>query len=215
MAVEIASLIHVLGGSSLLSSSSASGGQLVFMDMAKKTPYKDVLTVNTTHEVYIMKARLHRFLLVKMKGSSYPWITFEINTPNLTDLTTLMQEIEDLPLNNEKVGDYEGKLLTVCVIADSVVERMENYHLFSNNCQHFCNNLLLELGLQTYETTVGPRTTLEPEFNPDTHTRAWGLDHAYNSAMGYTPAIVASAAAAVIGFIVGVPSTRSRECHTQ
>ena len=92
---------------------------------------------------------------------------------------------------------------------------MKNYRLFSNNCQHFCNNLLLELGLETYETTVGPRTTLEPEFNPDTHTRTRRLDQAYSSAMGYTHGIVARAAAAAVGFVVGAPSTRSRECHTQ
>ena len=216
MAVATSSILF--GGSSLLGivSSSASssvysqfGGRLVgepFVDMVKETPYKDVLTVNATHEVYIMKAQLHRLLLVKMKDSSYPWITFEVSTPNLIDLMTVMQKTEDLPQISEEVGDYEGNLLSICEIADSVVKRMKNYRLFSNNCQHFCNNLLLELGLDTFETTVGPRTTLEPEFKPS-HLTARGLDCAYSSAIGYAPGIVARATAAAVGFAVGAPST--------
>lgn len=228
MAVATTSLL--LGGSSLLGlgSSSASGsayklgstgGRLVgkpFVDMVKETPYKDVISVNTTYKIYIMK-KLHRLLLVKMKGSSFPWITFEVNTPNLTDLTTVMQETKDLPCNSDQVGNYEGNLLGICAIADSVVKRMENYRLFSNNCQHFCNNLLLELELETYETTVGPRTTLEPEFNRS-HSTARRFDHAYSNAIGYAPGIVARAAAAAVGFAIGAPSTlaavRSQEHRT-
>lgn len=227
MAVATASILF--GGSSLLgigsSSSSASssvytfGGRLVgepFVDMVKETPYKDVLTVNATYEVCIIK-NIHRLLLVKMKDSSYPWITFEVNTPNLTDLTTVMQETEDLPQISEEVGDYEGNLLSICEIADSVVKRMKNYRLFSNNCQHFCNNLLLELGLETYETTVGPRTTLEPEFK-SSHFTARGLDRAYSSAIDFAPGIVVRATAAAVGFAVGAPSTlaaaRNREHRT-
>ena len=229
--MAIATASFLLGGSSLLGSSnsasssiysySSTGGQLVgkhFVDMVKETPYEDVLTVNTTYEVYIIKnIQLHRLLLVKMKDSSYPWITFEVNTPNLTDLTTVMQVTEDLPWYSGKVGDYEGSLHSICEIADSVVERMGNYRLFSNNCQHFCNNLLLELGLETYyDTTVGPRTTLEPEFN--SHLTARGFDNVYSSAIGYAPSIVARATAAVVGFAVGAPSTlvatRSQERRT-
>ena len=226
MAVATSSILF--GGSSLLGivGSSASsvytqfGGRLVgepFVDMVKETPYKDVLTVNATHEVYIMKEHLHRLLLVKMKDSSYPWITFEVSTPNWTDLMTVMQKSEDLPQISEEVGDYEGNLLSICEIADSVVKRMKNYRLFSNNCQHFCNNLLLELGLDTYETTVGPRTTLEPEFKRS-HLTARGLDYACSSAIGCAPGIVARATAAAVGFAVGAPSTlvaaRSREHRT-
>lgn len=217
----------LLGGSSLLGSGSSSiysyssvGGRLAgkpFESMIKKTPYEDVLSVSTTYEVYIIKkAQIHRLLLVRMKHSSYPWITFEVNTPNLTDLTTVMQETENLPWNSEKVGDYDGNLLSICGIADSVVERMKNYRLFTNNCQHFCNNLLQELGLETYNTTVGPRTTLEPEFN--SHCAARGFDHAYSSAMGFAPVIVARATAAVVGFAIGAPATlaaaRNHEHHT-
>jgi hypothetical protein len=213
------SLLGSIGGSGAGIGFSSTGGRLVgnpFVDMVKETEYEDVLSVNATHMVFIMKAQLHRLLLVKMKDSSYPWITFEVNTPNLTNLTTVMQKTKDLPCNSEKVGSYEGSLLKVCEIADSVVERMEKYCLFSNNCQHFCNNLLLKLGLKTYKTTVGPRTTLEPD---TTHLTARGLDHAYSSAISYAPDIVARATATAVGIAIGAPSTlvatRNRERHTQ
>ena len=229
MAVAAATASVLLGGSSLLGSGSSSsicssssvGGRLVgnpFVNMVTGTPYRDVLSVNTTYEICIIKRALHRLLLVKMKDSSYPWITFEVNTPDMTDLTTVMQEMENLPWNSESVDNYEGNLHSICVIADSVVERMENYRLLTNNCQHFCNNLLQELGLETYDTTVGPRTTLEPEFN--SRSTARGLDNAYSSAIGYAPTIVGRATAAIVGYIVGAPSTvivataRNREHHT-
>ena len=226
MAVVAAASI-LLGGSSLLGSGSSSGiyssssvgGGLVgkpFANMIKETSHEDVLSVNTTYEVFIVKrAQLHRLLLVRMKDSSYPWITFEVNTPNMTNLTTVMQETENLPWNSEKVGDFEGNLLGICVIADSVVERMEKYRLFTNNCQHFCNNLLQEMGLETYDTTVGPRTTLEPEF--DSHYAAREFDRAYSNAIVFAPSIVARATAAAIGFAIGAPATlvaaRNREHH--
>ena len=55
-------------------------------------------------------------------------------------------------------------------MADKVVDDMGRYSLFSNNCQHFCNNLLSRLGLETFPPTVGPETTVAcaegvPEFD--------------------------------------------------
>ena len=217
--VTTAGAAVLLGGSSLLGIGSSNNyssiksptgaSQLItgkaFVDMVRETPYKDVLAVNTTYEVYIIKkAQLHRLLLVKMKHSSYSWITFEVNTPNMTDLTTVMQETESLPWNSERVDTYKGTLLNICKIADGVVERMEHYRLFSSNCQHFCNNLLLELGLDTYATTVGPQTTLEPMSH---HYTARGLDCACSTAMEFAPGTFVKAAATVVGFAIGAPST--------
>lgn len=36
---------------------------------------------------------------------------------------------------------------------------MGKYSLFKNNCQHFCNNVLTELGLPITRTTCGKETT--------------------------------------------------------
>lgn len=47
----------------------------------------------------------------------------------------------------------------VCEIADAVRRGMQYYRLLDNNCQHFCNNVLERLGLETERTTVGPTTT--------------------------------------------------------
>ena len=38
---------------------------------------------------------------------------------------------------------------------------MGGYHLFTSNCQHFCNNVLRWLNYETYPTTVGSDTTLQ------------------------------------------------------
>ena len=63
------------------------------------------------------------------------------------------------------VGAYEGTLNELCQKADNVIVRMGGYNLFRNNCQHFCNNLLSEIGLESgkQKTSVGPTTTLTPE----------------------------------------------------
>ena len=36
---------------------------------------------------------------------------------------------------------------------------MRYYRLLDNNCQHLCNNVLKQLGLETERTTVGPTKT--------------------------------------------------------
>ena len=62
------------------------------MKMVKQTPYKDQLDIpSKIYEVYIQRARVHRLLLVKEKGSTLPLISFEIITPDLRDLKTLIR----------------------------------------------------------------------------------------------------------------------------
>ena len=211
MATAIGSLVGsvVLGGSSSISSSSASyssgGGQFIqgetFVKMVEQTPYIDLLNVPTTYEVYIIKRfQLHRLLLVRMKHSDYPMITFEINTPNMTDLTTVMQIIPTDHWLMEKIDDYEGTLKRLCEVADDVASRMENYRLFTNNCQHFCNNLLQELGFQTYDTTVGPTVSITQS---NDHIFQHGMDSALVTLLSNTSGVVRSSVATAIGMAVG------------
>lgn len=63
------------------------------------------------------------------------------------------------------VGTYQGTLNELCQKADSVIVRMGKYNLFCNNCQHFCNNFLCEIGLESgkQKTSIGPSTTLSIE----------------------------------------------------
>ena len=50
-------------------------------------------------------------------------------------------------------------LMELCKTAEKVRCGMGEYNLLKNNGQHFCNNVLEELGLPTTPTTVGPITT--------------------------------------------------------
>ena len=62
------------------------------------------------------------------------------------------------------VGTIKASMNELCRKADRVIERMGEYNLFKNNCQHFCNNLLGEIGLVCAQKkpTFGPQTTLTP-----------------------------------------------------
>ena len=127
-----------------------------FEEMVQSTPYCVVLKADGTYEIYIDRRTYHRRLLVKMKGATYPLITFEITTPDMSTLTQVMCTAFDGFIDGiEKVGDCSKlRLITICRIADDVVSRMKSYRLLKNNCQHFCNNVLQELELETFDVTT-------------------------------------------------------------
>ena len=58
-----------------------------------------------------------------------------------------------------KVGTMKTTIMKLCDTAETVRIGMGKYHLLTNNCQHFCNNVLEKLELPTIRTTVGHRTT--------------------------------------------------------
>ena len=58
-----------------------------------------------------------------------------------------------------KVGTLTTTIMKLCETAKAVQVGMGKYNLITNNCQHFCNNVLQKLGLPTTRTTVGPTTT--------------------------------------------------------
>ena len=58
-----------------------------------------------------------------------------------------------------KVGTMKTTIMELCDTAETVRIGMGKYHLLTNNCQHFCNNVLEKLELPTTRTTVGHRTT--------------------------------------------------------
>lgn len=58
-----------------------------------------------------------------------------------------------------KIGTKHNTIMELCEKAEHVRLGMRNYKLFMNNCQHFCNNVLQELGLPPQPTNVGPRNT--------------------------------------------------------
>ena len=165
-------------GSAARSQSAGSGVSSVHQGSAFETMlsenviYKNVFQVVSAYEVIIVYGKgfpdLHWFLLFKLKDSNCSYITLEITTNDMTDLVKTTRSVDDecsdiWSKRHEKVGIYKGSLKSLCEKADQVVIEMKVYNLLTSNCQHFCNNLLKKIGLNTCTTTIGPDTTLDGE----------------------------------------------------
>lgn len=142
--------------------SSSSGGfqkyGKSFVEMVKGSAYKHLICAPSSYEVRIVHpASAHWFILVKMKGSELPYLTFEITTSSGSDLLQTTRAIVD-DESSEEVGVYNGDLNGLCQMADEVVKEMVEYNVFTSNCQHFVNNLLRKMGMSTYPPTIGPET---------------------------------------------------------
>lgn len=162
-------------GSSSVSRSSSSGssgymksGKPFKMMVEDIMEFKQFIKVETKFIISLSRCHYHWFLLVKMKDSEFPYLTIEITTSNMSDLVPAVRLYEHntdwkafgLSQPPEKVDVYHGTLLSLCEKADRVVRDMNFYSLFSNNCQHFCNNLLARIGLNTFPPTIGSETTI-------------------------------------------------------
>ena len=176
--------------------------------------YKHVAGVPTQYDVRLVhstRGPLHWFVLVQMLGSTLPFLTIEITTSNLTDLIPTMRTIDlneaggCLSRPPTEVGIYRGTVQKICEFADAVVTEMGGYNLLVNNCQHFCNNLLQKLNLDTFNTTIGPQTTLGDEGN-NVDLLTTVLRQVYDKALSGAPAGIGSIGAAVVGSAVGAPS---------
>ena len=114
--------------------------------------YGFFINVKTEFEIIVVHGqcrRLHWLLLVKMKGAApiIPYISIEITTLNLKNVIPTMRTFVAGDIEAEFSGQmdntlWNGKLQTLCQEADKVAKEMVEYNLLTNNCQHFCNNLL-------------------------------------------------------------------------
>lgn len=180
--------------------------------------YKLLLRSPSHYEIKLVHGtttNLHWYVLVKMKDSDLPYITFEITTKNMKNLIQTVRNVTpggtwgDILLQNPRdVGTYEGTLNDLCCLADEVVTDMGSYHLVSNNCQDFCNKLLMKTKVITtpFPTTFHIDTT-NPDHEWSTFDRfSVVLHRVYDVAMKKAPEVVAAAGAAVVGGIVGAPT---------
>ena len=143
-----------------------------FEEMARdqQCPYNQILEMQVEYAVYIQRKSYHWFLLVRCTKFRHTeteqFVTLEITTPDLRSFCPVMDVLQD-DKGKELVGDYEGTFLDLCIMADRMVDGMGKYSLFKNNCQHFCNNILKQLKMKTFPTTVGPETTADgtPKFD--------------------------------------------------
>ena len=160
--------------SSLSSSSStfkkeSNRGGLPFIKMIREhRTYGFVFETKAEYDVRLVHGttyNLHWVVLLKMKDSRLPYVTYEITTQTMNDLIQTMRTIQeaDIPSINphgdsgmDTVGVYIGSLESVSHMADETVSNMEHYNLFKSNCQHFSNYLLKKMKLieVNYPTTM-------------------------------------------------------------
>lgn len=98
----------------------------------------------------------HWYILLRPKGTStLPYISMEVTTSDMSDLVPVTRNFESYDASQvSDLGTYEGTLFNLCELADRVVEEMENYNLFSSNCQTFCNKLLKKIGKNEFPTSL-------------------------------------------------------------
>ena len=135
-----------------------------FVDMMKEhIDYGRMFRSPTYYDIKLVHgitSHVHWYLLIKMKDSDLPYISLEITTRDLKKVTQTIRSVEGLwshLLTNDptNVGTYKGSFHDICSFADTVVSEMGDYNLLTNNCQNFCNKLLLMMGViqNPYPTT--------------------------------------------------------------
>ena len=174
-----------------------------FEEMAQdeQCPYHQLLDMPTSYAIYIQRKGYHRFLLVQCTKFRHTeteqFVTLEITTSDLHSFCPVMDVLQD-DKGKELVGDYEGTFRDLCIMADRMVDRMGTYSLLKNNCQHFCNNILKQLELKTFPTTVGPETTVSEDETP----KFDGFDYL----VGHMNLRIASALARTINEMIRAPA---------
>lgn len=186
-----------------------------FEEMVRSTPYRVLLKASCTYEIYIDRRTYHRRLLVKMKRATYPLITLEITTSDMSTLTQVMCTAFNGFIDGiERVGDCSKRLITICRIADDVVSRMKSYRLFSNNCQHFCNNVLQELELETFDVTtwlVSNKTSIDKSSHNNWEYRDDAKESTATTTKSHSRAgFFQKTTAHVVGKIVGAPTLNNQ-----
>ena len=190
-----------------------------FVEMIKEHGSYKLLSRSPTHyEVKLVHgttSNLHWYVLVKIKDSDLPYITFEITTSNMKNLIQTIRNVipggiwgHILLQNPQDIGTYEGTLHDLCCLADEVITDMATYHLVSNNCQDFCNKLLQKMNVIN---TPFPTTFHMDSTKPDHEQSTFDcfsvvLHKAYDVTLKKAPGVVAAAGAAVVGGIVGAPT---------
>jgi hypothetical protein len=181
-----------------------------YVNMMNATAHYEVLLVHGTRN----PSKLHWLLLVKMKESDLPHITFEVTTKNMTDLIQTTRNvrpdgtwIDILSKDPEKIDIYVGSLHGICRLADEVVKEMGTYSLTRRNCQHFCNLLLIKMKIRTtpFPTTFGTDTAEPDDARSTFDCFSVVLQSVIDTAIDIAPnAVVAGTTA--LAKIVGAPT---------
>jgi hypothetical protein len=132
-----------------------------FSDMIANSPYTAIKRVQLEYEVFIDNNKLHWLLLIKAKDTEFPYFSLEITTSDFSNIIRNMVLYNTYTGNTIACGSIIANLDTILDVADKVVTAMAEYKLFSNNCQHFCNNFLNQYSFAVYTPTIGTAVTAE------------------------------------------------------
>ena len=118
--------------------------------------YGFLINVKTTYEVKLVhRQSANWYFLVRTKDSTLPYISIEIRTTDLRNLVPFTCEVDSLNADTSSdIGEYKGSLLSLCEMADRVVQDMGSYDLLTSNCQTFCNELLKRMGKSEFPTST-------------------------------------------------------------
>lgn len=99
---------------------------------------------------YLRKAACRNKYTDRIKG----WLGLPTTLDEAT-LADIMVHFEGF--RPELSGTVNMSIKELCVVADSIREDMtrKRYNLLTNNCQHFCNRILLQFNLPQVQTTLG------------------------------------------------------------
>ena len=137
----------------------AEDSSVTFSKLMENTKYRDLMDCSGSYEIYINRKGLHWYLLIQLENSRFQFVTLEITTSDMKILLACVCTLDD-DAGKEYIKTEMTTMKELCDVADDVKKKMGSYHLYSSNCQHFCNNILKWLNYPIYNTTIGPNTTL-------------------------------------------------------
>ena len=163
-----------------------------FTEHVIRTEYRPIYEATQRYKVFLHNQNQHWYLLVHNDDTNYAYIGLEIITDKTKGLIpavrVLYQRGTHLTYNPDpnselktdftipfshliEKGTVTKSIKSICEIANGVKAKMGSYEPATNNCQHFVNNLLQQLGLEITRTTIGPETTIPAHtYSMDTHS---------------------------------------------
>lgn len=120
--------------------------------------FSKTLNIRGSYEVYLDNKSYHWILLFKPIDPRLNWLpilSIEVTTDEkLKSIIPMLKRYKVLPTSVYNKGSVEISMSELCATGDRVLSKMESYELTTRNCQTFCNNVLMELGLKPEPTTV-------------------------------------------------------------
>ena len=126
-----------------------------FEQLANKNHYGDVFESSHMYAIYINRNQLHWYLLAKIDGSGFPFVTFEIvrNNDENTALVCIQENDKGVPPNSKPCTKQMTTMKELCSIIDITRNQMgRQYNPDTQSSQHFCNAVLGSFSLPFFET---------------------------------------------------------------